>query len=68
MTATGYPGYFVKRGSDVKNAARYRLRHRYREDMGTRLTCFGRENKSGGHFTRYNNNNNNNRLFTLFAA
>jgi len=29
----------------VKNAARYRLRHRYREDLGTRLSCFGSEKK-----------------------
>ena len=30
---------------DVKNAARYRLRHRYREDLRTRLSCFGCEKK-----------------------
>ena len=28
-----------------KNAACYRLRHRYREDLGTRLSCFGCEKK-----------------------
>ena len=28
-----------------KNAARYRLRHRYREDLGTKLSCFGCEKK-----------------------
>ena len=27
-----------------------RLRHRYREDMEKRLSCFGCENKNGGTF------------------
>ena len=40
-----------------KNAACYRLRHRYREDLGTRLSCFGCENKNGGHFTRFKSKN-----------
>ena len=32
--------------NDVKNAAHYRLRHRYREDLGTRLSCSGCKKKS----------------------
>ena len=37
----------------MKNAARYRLRHRYREDLGTRLSCFGCETENGVRFTRF---------------
>ena len=33
-----------------KNAARYRLRHRYRENLGTRLSCFGCGKKKGWTF------------------
>ena len=36
---------WYNRGNDVKNAARYRLRHRYLEDLGTRLSYFGCEKK-----------------------
>ena len=28
-----------------------------REDLGTRLSCFGCENKNGGHFTRFKSKN-----------
>ena len=28
-----------------------------REDLGTRLSCFGCENKNGGHFTRSKSKN-----------
>ena len=35
----------------------YRLRHRYREDLGKRLSCFGFENKNGAHFTRFKSKN-----------
>ena len=31
----------TKFGNNVQNAARYRLRHCYREDLGKRLSCFG---------------------------
>ena len=34
-----------------QKCSRYRLRHRYREDLGTRLSCFGSKNKNGRHFT-----------------
>ena len=40
-------------GNDVKNAAHYRLRHCYREELGTRLSCFGCENKNGGHYNHF---------------
>ena len=35
------------------NPLRYRLRHRYQEDLGMRLSCFGCEKKNGGHFTSF---------------
>ena len=28
-----------------------------REDLGTKLSCFGCENKNGGHFTRSKSKN-----------
>ena len=45
--------FCVYRGNDIKNAAHYRLRHRYREELGTRLSCFGCENKNGGHYNHF---------------
>ena len=40
------------------NAARCGLRHLYREDLGTRMSCFGCKNKNGRHFTRFKSKNN----------
>ena len=40
------------------NAARYGLRHRYREDLGTRMSCFGCKNKYDRHCTRFKSKNN----------
>ena len=49
--STNLEEFYVWWGNDSKNAACYRLRHRYQEDLGTRLSCFGCENKNGVHFT-----------------
>ena len=38
----------------AKNAACYSLRHRYREDLGTRLSF---EKRNGGYFTRFKSKN-----------
>ena len=32
-------------------------RHVNREDLGTRVSCFGCENKNGGHLTRFKSKN-----------
>ena len=40
-----------------QNAACYRLRHHYQEDLGMRLSCFGCEKKKGGHFTHFKSKN-----------
>ena len=40
-----------------QNAACYRLRHHYQEDLGMRLSCSGCEKKNAGHFTRFKSKN-----------